>query len=280
MLTRTFLHSAGVGKIVENKLWLSGFQDWSAFLAREQADTPKVNSIRNTLLQSVIALKSHDHRFFSNALPVSEHWRLFKTFKDNTAYVDIETTGLSPEHSEITTIALYDGRTIKHYVNGQNLKAFVKDIKLYDLLVTYNGKCFDVPMIQHYFGIELPHSHIDLRSVLASLGYKGGLKACEKSLGIARSELEGVDGYMAVNLWDEYQDGKKSALDTLLAYNIEDVINLEYLMHTAYNLKVRGFGFNDEVLQVPARPKVPFKVDLKLIAKLKAEFGPSIYFTK
>jgi len=52
-----------------------------------------------------------------------------------------------------------------------------------------------------FFGIELNQVHIDLRYVLRSLGYTGGLKGCEKQAGIDRGNLEGVDGYFAVLLW-------------------------------------------------------------------------------
>ena len=75
-------------------------------------------------------------------------------------------------------------------------------------------------------------------------------------------------------LWTEYKKGKKSALDTLLAYNIEDVINLEYLMYTAYNLKIKELGLGDALLEVPTRPMVQFKADSKLISKLKAKYFP------
>jgi uncharacterized protein YprB with RNaseH-like and TPR domain len=52
----------------------------------------------------------------------------------------------------------------------------------------YNGKTFDVPFIEKYFGIRMNHAHIDLRYVLKSLGYAGGLKRCEKALGLDRGE--------------------------------------------------------------------------------------------
>ena len=45
---------------------------------------------------------------------------------------------------EITTIALYDGWTIRHYVQGHNLHGFLHDVQACQLLVTYNGKTFDV----------------------------------------------------------------------------------------------------------------------------------------
>ena len=48
-------------------------------------------------------------------------------------------------------------------------------------------------------------AHIDLRYLLKSLGYTGGLKGCEKKAGIDRGELDGVNGYFAVLLWQDYQ---------------------------------------------------------------------------
>ncbi len=123
---------------------------------------------------------------------------------------------------------------------------FKEDIQKYKVLVTYNGKCFDVPFLQSYFGIKLNQVHIDLRYVLKSLGYTGGLKGCEKKAGIDRGDLDGVDGYFAVFLWNEYQRNKNDkALETLLAYNIQDVVNLETLMVLSYNLKLKETPFNE-----------------------------------
>lgn len=270
MLTNTFLHVPGVGKAFERKLWAEGVLDWDAFLTRRHPETRKTDAIKQALRHSVCALDKGDHRFFSAALPASEHWRLFKEFSGKVAYIDIETTGLSADYAEITTIALYDARDIKYYINGKNLHRFIDDIGQYDLIVTFNGKGFDVPFIQGYFRTELPHSHIDLRYVLASLGFSGGLKACEKKFGLSRNELEGVDGFMAVRLWREYKRGKESALDTLLAYNIEDVVNLEHLMHSAYSLKLRELGFAGEAPPTPPRPQTPFQVDTALVSRLLA----------
>ena len=90
--------------------------------------------------------------------------------------------------------------------------------------------------------------------VLRSLGITGGLKGCEKKLGIDRKELDGVDGYFAVLLWREYlKSGNRAALDTLLAYNIEDVVNLETLMVIAYNMNLDATPFSGE-LRLPLEP--------------------------
>ena len=76
------------------------------------------------------------------------------------AYLDIETT----------TIALYNGESIYHYVNNHNLDDFLDDINKYKVIVTYNGKSFDVPFIDNYFGIELNHAHI-LTCVIFSVAW-------------------------------------------------------------------------------------------------------------
>lgn len=273
MISRTFLHIKNVGAHIERQLWNQGILSWKDFLESGITPSKRVTAIREEIPNSYKALDNLNHSYFSKSLPISEHWRLFKDFAHSTAYIDIETTGLSPDYCDITTIALYDGEEIKHYVNGDNLNNFVRDITNYSVIVTFNGRCFDVPFIQKYFGIELKQSHIDLRFVLASLGFSGGLKACEKAFQLSRNETEGIDGLMAVYLWDEYVRGKKTALDTLLAYNITDVVNLEYLMHMAYNMKLDKLGFGVENhLVIPARPDIPFEVDNGLVEKLKNKY--------
>ena len=80
----------------------------------------------------------------------------------------------------------------------------IKDIYDYKVLITYNGKLFDIPFIENFFNVELNHAQIDLRYILKSLGYVGGLKSCEKQLGLNRYDLDGIDGSMAIQLWHDY----------------------------------------------------------------------------
>ena len=86
-----------------------------------------------------------------------------------------------------------------------------------------------------------------------------------------RGDLKDIDGFFAVLLWDEYQrTGDQKALDTLLAYNIQDTINLEDLMVTAYNMKLKDTPFYEKLLisDSPA-PVNPFKVDLETVDRIK-----------
>jgi len=233
----------------------------------------KISLITEYLQQSSLHLEA-DPCYFTDLLTTNQHWRIFPHYRHSTAYLDIETTGLNEYGDHITTIALYDGSTIKYYIHGDNLDDFVTDIKQYDVLVTYNGKTFDIPFIEKFFGIEMHQAHIDLRHVLRALGYAGGLKSCEKQLGLDRGELNGVDGYFAVLLWREYEkSGNPKALETLLAYNIEDAVNLETLMVKAYNLSLQKTKFYPELkISLPGRPEIPFSADLMVIDNIKRAY--------
>ncbi len=271
MLINTFSHIPGIGPTTEKKLWDNGIRTWKDALLRPAHIGRKSSAIQREIQTSIGHLKNKNARYFEDLLPASQHFRLFPEFRDTCVFLDIETTGLETT-STITTIALYDGVATRYYVQGKNLNAFLKDIQQYQVIVTYNGKTFDLPFIQKHFNCQLPHAHIDLRYVLKSLGFKGGLKKCERALGIDRQELDGVDGYFAILLWDEYQKTKNpKALDTLLAYNIEDVINLETLMIKAYNLKVKDTCFsNSHTIPEAPKAKNPVKPDKQIIEKLKS----------
>jgi len=274
MLNSSFLHIPSIGQKTEKKIWESGIKTNEEFVNLLPDSIPP--RTRKKITNHIITSTSNSedpHHFYDN-LPSSEQWRIFKRFQNSTAYIDIETTGLDSYRDEITTIALYDGENIKHYVNGINLNEFKDDILNYDVIVTYNGKTFDVPFIESFLNIEMEHCHLDLRYILKSLGYSGGLKSCEKQLGIGRGDdLDGVDGFMAVLIWNHYsRRNDKKALETLLAYNIEDVLNLEYLMITAYNEKIQSLPFELDELEIPSKKENPFEVD-EAIVELYRKFS-------
>ena len=262
MLKNTFCHIPNITSGDERNLWEDGLHSWEDY--RENLNL-HIRRYKHKYLAKYLELSNENilqanPHFFAKLLPSKEHWRLFPEFQSDIAYIDIETTGLS-EYDHITTIALYDGKEIKTYVYGQNLNDFKRDIKKYKIVVTYNGKCFDVPFIRRQLRIEMDHVHLDLRYILSSQGYSGGLKKCERALGVSRNGLEEVDGYFAIVLWREYQKtGDKKVLDTLLAYNIEDVVNLEWLMIMAYNLKIKATPFKlDLFFELPAKPDIELK---------------------
>lgn len=277
MLTHTFCHIPGVGPKTESRLWSAGVHTWQA--VQDGAALPlqpeKAKRLKAHTREALKRLSARNLRYFYDRLPSNQHWRLFPDFRDSVAYLDIETTGLGDPGDHITTIVVYDGRDLFHYVHGQNLHEFADRIAGYDLLVTYNGKCFDVPFIRTCLGAAMDQAHIDLRYVLADLGYRGGLKGCEKKLGMDRGELADVDGYFAVLLWGDYRRRKNAkALETLLAYNAQDVVNLETLMVLAYNQHLRHTPFSKtHTLPLPTSPEIPFVPHPPTIQRIRRTRG-------
>ena len=273
MLQNTFIHIQGIGAITEQKLWDSGLRDWDAFSV--ESSIPLSGKRKYLLKEAIGESKRHLYQdnpgYFSKLLASNQSWRFFPEFRDSIAYLDIETTGLDRYFSDITTIALYDGHEIKTYVQRQNLEDFIEDIQKYKVIVTYNGKCFDVPFIENYFNIRLDHAQIDLRYVLYSLGFRGGLKSVERQLGMDRGDLSDIDGFFAVLLWDEYIKTKnRQTLETLLAYNIQDTVALENLMVTAYNMKLKDTPFYEiHLIEEPTPPVNPFSADLATVDRIR-----------
>ena len=152
------------------------------------------------------------------------------------AYLDIETTGLSPWHDEITVIGIHIcNGDATHFIQlvGEDITAekILEALDGVDIIHTYNGSRFDLPFINHRLGINLAKlfRHCDLMYNCWNRNLYGGFKGVERQLGIERKLTE-VNGYEAVRLWWRYvNDYDEKALNILLEYNKEDVLNLKAL---------------------------------------------------
>lgn len=152
------------------------------------------------------------------------------------AYLDIETTSLSPSDGDLTVIGLFldqgKGQEVIQLVGDEISAAKLLEImEKVKVLYTYNGERFDLPYIKGKLGVDLTKCclHKDLMHDCWRRNLYGGLKAVERQLGIKR-ELAGIDGIMAVQLWHHYKYyGHQESLMTLLGYNREDVLNLKVL---------------------------------------------------
>ena len=238
MLRATFLHLPGIGPITEARLWQRGIADWKSF--RSAAPIPGVSSARwrdlsDHLRESEEAVTAHDAGFFARRLPESEHWRLYSAFRSKTAFLDIETTGLSPFEGTVTVVSVHGGGATRTFQADEDLEEFPAYLRRFAVLCTFNGRSFDVPFLQYRFPEWAPPpGHIDLRFVLRRLGYSGGLKRIEQMLGLGdRSGVEGVSGADAVRLWSEWRRGNAAALERLIRYNRADTANLEPLLEFA-----------------------------------------------
>jgi uncharacterized protein YprB with RNaseH-like and TPR domain len=157
------------------------------------------------------------------------------------AYLDIETTGLSFWDSEITVVGLHlckgeDTRFIQLVGKDVTSESILEALEGVDVLYTYNGSRFDLPFIYCRLGVNLAklHKHCDLMYDCWRCNLYGGFKSVERQLGIERKLVE-VNGYEAVRLWWRYVEYfDLNALNTLLEYNREDVLNLKLLKERLY----------------------------------------------
>jgi uncharacterized protein YprB with RNaseH-like and TPR domain len=152
-----------------------------------------------------------------------------------SAYLDIETTGLSMYSAELTVIGIHVENRCEEVVQliGDEISpsGLIKAVRDIRTLYTYNGSRFDLPFIMKKLKIDLTDhcSHTDLMYSCWKRNLKGGLKAVERQLGIER-KLTDVDGWVAVQLWHNYKwNGCINSLNKLLEYNKEDVLNLKKL---------------------------------------------------
>jgi uncharacterized protein YprB with RNaseH-like and TPR domain len=152
------------------------------------------------------------------------------------AYLDIETTGLSQQTDELTVVGVFtvDGATstLTQLVGDEITVARLLDtFQGVTALYTFNGSRFDVPFIRRRLGVDLAKGlrHQDLMYDCWDRGLYGGLKAVERVLGLRR-KLPNMNGLDAVRLWRRYRAANdKEALDRLLEYNKEDILNLKTL---------------------------------------------------
>lgn len=242
MIKSTFIFIPGIGVKTEEYLWKKGIITWEDL--KRCTNTISLNKAKRKIIEDYLnrandALSKHNISFFMKYLPQKEYWRMYNEFRTKTLFLDIETTGLSLYYDKITVIGTYDGHTNKLFIRGNNLDEIVNYLQNYKIIITFNGKLFDIPFIKKEFPeIRIP-MHIDLKYLLRSLGITGSLKEIEEKLGIKRpKEVQEIDGRHAAVLWNKFVKGDDNALEKLLLYNIYDTMNLQTIMHFCYQKKI------------------------------------------
>ena len=162
------------------------------------------------------------------------------------AYLDIETTGLYPHESSITVIGIYfcnssESKLVQLYDENLTCKSLLNVMEGTEQMFTYNGSRFDVPFIRTHFGpdLGLMHPHIDLMYKCWDYNLRGGFKKVLRQLGISR-ETEGMNGLDAIWLWHQYKlYNNHGALNQLLRYNRDDIINLKDLREALAGIETK-----------------------------------------
>ncbi len=235
VLEETFTIFSGISDKREKWLKMNGLSNWDDLLMRGKNffNIHEYKKIKKEIRTAKKHIQRKDIKYFFKRMDSKDHWHLYENFKEEACFLDIETTGLGND-SELTILGISDFRgRYRVFVKNINFdeKAILKFLKNFKILITFYGSRFDVPFIRNRYsklGRFLDKMvHIDLCFLGHRVGFKGGLKAIEKQIGIKREEgIEGLTGFDAVKLWGEYKKGNKKALITLIKYNREDVINL------------------------------------------------------
>jgi uncharacterized protein YprB with RNaseH-like and TPR domain len=232
LLTNSFIHLPGIDTSLEENLWTRGVTSWELL---EQDEIARDGELREAISESRERLAARDAPYFAERIPAHESWRLYAEFFAETAFLDIETTGLGGD-AYTTVCGVLDRTGFSAFPRGDELNLLPEYLEQFRLIVTFNGRSFDVPFLRRELGqgVLRRAAHMDLMHVLRRLGLKGGLKRIEQALSVGRpSSLSTLDGSDAITLWAMSQEGENEALDTLIRYNAEDVVVLSRLASIA-----------------------------------------------
>ena len=244
MIESTFCFLPGVGSKTERRLWAQGLFTWRDFLSVPSIDhiRPARKALYDVQIEKAVEEYAADNaRYFGVVLPPREQWRLYEWLRLRTVYLDIETDSFC----QITVVGLYGHGQMTSFVRGESLNScrLAEAFRQYDLLVTFCGTTFDLPMLLgQYPDLPLDQPHMDLYLLGRRLGYHGGLKAIERQSGITRGvELDGMNGDDAVRCWNRWRHCREQeARRRLLGYNEADCVNLATLAEMFYRQMVQS----------------------------------------
>ncbi len=189
----------------------------------------------------------------------------------STGSFDIETTGLSPARSYVILIGfmeLSDEGCRLHQFFAENLseeediiRAFLDVAKDTDVLLTYNGRTFDIPFMEKRMSMypaladeKLRFYDLDMYTVISRFSpLKSFLpnlkqKTVESFLGLWTSREDEISGAESVDLYFRYlSDRDPETEELILCHNRDDVLQLARLMQvlrkTDFHKAMYDMGF-------------------------------------
>jgi hypothetical protein len=241
----------GIGPWREKDLWARGLEDWDA--VRAGGAGVLGGKLHDGLCAAIdraeAALDGGELAALVRMVPSREHWRLWPLVADEALCLDIEADGVGERHRP-TVAGCLDGEALVSFVEGRDLEALPARLAGRRVWVTFNGACFDLPVLRHAFpGLPEPVLHLDLKPLCRRIGLGGGLKSAEDRLGIARPpHLRGRSGMDAVVLWRAYHaSGDVEALRFLVEYNLYDAFQLRGVADRAFNRAAERLHWSDRV---------------------------------
>ena len=208
----------------------------------------------------------------------------FKRFfdSDKITIFDIETTGLYPKHDKIILIGFVhimplhnDGELVQFFAESPEeekdiLLEAIREISDSDMLITYNGRSFDVPFLdtrckkysiqsKNIFNLDLyqlVRNYSTLKNIMGSLSQK----SMEEFMQINHLRADEISGGESVNLYNEYTSNaldsfkSEALLNKILLHNRDDVLQLTRLIsllkYFDLNVAVEKIGFTTKDLLV------------------------------
>lgn len=275
MLFNSFCHLEKIDLKKERYFWNQGIFSWNDVITEKISTGNKQDfyNLQQGIRDSIDNYEMKNVDFFFERFPRNQHWRMIKEFYDEIGFLDIETTGLDVTDT-ITVVSLFYRQKLFIFIQGKNLYKAYEVLKLPKILVTFRGNKFDIPFLERFFSKKFYHWKIDLYYLYKHLGLGGGLKRCEKAVGIDRGILNNVNGEVAVKLWNEYRTKKNiKALKTLLSYNVSDTVNLDKMAKIAYNMMLEKNKYLFQTIPISeADYKNPFTPSIDIIKTLKKSY--------
>lgn len=171
-------------------------------------------------------------------------------------FFDIETLGLNPQFYPVILIGMSYEKFGKYIVEQffaedileeeSILSQFMQRINPSDILVTYNGKNFDVPYINkrmERYGLDfsLNQEHLDVICHVRPNKKRLGLESCslknvEKYLNLNREDT--IDGAESIKLYNRYVKSREESIkQKIMLHNFEDVYNLPGILKIFDNIE-------------------------------------------
>ncbi len=211
-------------------------------------------------------------------------------------FFDVETLGLNPQFYPIILIGMSyeeNGKYIVEQFFAEDiieeesiLSQFMLKINPSDILVTYNGKNFDVPYINkrmERYGLDfsLKQEHLDVICHVRPNKKKLGLESCslksvEKYLKLNREDT--IDGAESIKLYNRYVRSREENIKhKIMLHNFEDVYNLpgilrvfddiEFGNHNVELITYKQKSFLNSLLKSKS---MKLSIDIDSISKLQA----------
>ena len=166
---------------------------------------------------------------------------------EKVCYLDIETTGLKSTPLFLIGLLYKEGDGLvvdqffaRDYAEERSLLEFASDyLKRFSLLVTFNGKSFDIPYIHermNLWGIERLgfESHLDLlrlsRKVVGGKTPNHRLQTLERYL-LGSRRIDDTPGYRIPDLYHDFvKTGNASAIAGIIEHNRIDLVSMARLV--------------------------------------------------